>query len=100
MNNANLQYCTQCGHLVAKVAPRCPKCGAPPYNQPPHYTPPKIPHWVYWASAVIGVLIIVSALSSPDKTTPSSQSGSNSGPAAQPTPVGSDKRPTAVSCLC
>ncbi len=23
MDNPNLQYCTQCGHLVAKVAPRC-----------------------------------------------------------------------------
>lgn len=29
INSANLQYCTKCGHLVAKVAPRCPGCGAP-----------------------------------------------------------------------
>jgi Bacterial PH domain len=29
-NNPNLTYCGQCGHLIAKTAPRCPGCGRPP----------------------------------------------------------------------
>jgi zinc-ribbon domain len=32
MTQTVLVYCTKCGHKVATTAPRCPACGAPPYQ--------------------------------------------------------------------
>ena len=67
MNSSNLQYCAQCGHLVAKVAPRCPGCGAPPYRLPPK-DKRRAPRWAYWTCAAVAALMIIGLLSSPDKT--------------------------------
>jgi hypothetical protein len=87
MDTANLQYCTQCGHLVAKVAPRCPGCGAPPYHIPPK-DKRWAPRWVYWTCGGIAAFMMIGILSSPEKTPTSSQPDSDSDPAVQATPVG------------
>lgn len=95
MNGTNLQYCTQCGHLVAKVAPRCPGCGTPP-----DHLPPKdmrwAPRWVYWTCGGIAAFVMIGILSSPDKT-PTSPPVEN---AAQPSgPVVSAETPKASTCI-
>lgn len=67
MDTTRLQYCTKCGHLVAKVAPRCPACGTPPVPQLTRlrFKPPK---WLYWSVGGFFGLVLLGSLVGPDNT--------------------------------
>jgi hypothetical protein len=68
MNAAKLQYCTKCGHLVGKVAPRCPKCGAPPYHEPKRGE--FVSHRRLWAYVGLVVFLLFGVLLLRDKKPP------------------------------
>jgi uncharacterized OB-fold protein len=86
-NNPLLEYCRQCGHLVAKTAPACPVCGKPPGIETPADAPDpddvynvaaiKAPrpkkkgHKVLIGAAIaFGFVALVMAAAPPDKATP------------------------------
>lgn len=76
MNN-RLKYCTRCGHLVAKVAPRCPSCGKPPRRT----------GWPIWAKVIVsivgcwlGAAVILAAIDNRHTTIPPVHSGGGEEP--------------------